>query len=123
MEPINFKYVTYKKIDSIENGETKKLTVLVLDEEANSKYWRLINSFPLFIAEIQLEKSEDANEWHISIGFSELDGFADIMNDPYIAQVEPELLYKIPVSYVEDDRVFCVLELANGKLVENELWK
>ena len=131
MEPINFKYVTPKTLQTSENGETKNLTVLVLDEKANSKYWKILKSLGQFIEQLGLKEPSEATAWHISEPFAKTDGFQDLYSMPEVSEImpgnsetEPQLfLYKIPVSLTEHEKEFCVLELKDGKLVENELWK
>ena len=119
--PINYKFVTTQQINTIVNAEPKKLSVLVLDEVRNTKYWKVIYSFAEFIQSVGLQTPDDAKVWYISYRFTELDAFQDLVEN--IANSETLQIYGIPVEFVEHDEAFCVLELINGELKENNLWK
>lgn len=130
MVPINYKFVTYQTISTAsENGEAKPLTILVLDEAANTAYWKVINCFTSFLQSLKLSGPEQAKQWLISTAFAAQEAYQDLVHDlesdPYQTNgpTEPFKIYDIPVNYVEDERPYCVLQLADDSLLENELWK
>lgn len=130
MVPINYRFVKYETLDICTDAGTKKLSVLIIDKDANEEYWKTRESFTTFIQQLQLSGPEVAKSWHISSAFASKEAFIDFMLEygqqlwaNPDGQVPDQNIFDIPVSYVEDERLFCVLELADGKLVENELWK
>ena len=134
MYPVNYSFVSYKSF-TIGNaeGEAENITVLVLDEAANDSYWKIIGCFSALIKELDLKGADDATAWHISSSFASQTAFRDLVKDllPPFTSLQPtddpvpflRDIYGIPVSFVEDERPFCVLELKDGKMVENQLWK
>lgn len=119
VEQINFKFVKSETIQITSNGESKPLTVLVLDEKANAEYWKFVNSFPEFLQSLGITDSDEIKQWLISTAFIEIPHYVDLIQP----EEQYDLVFGIPVKYVEDDRPFCVIQLTNGTLKENDLWQ
>ena len=131
MFPINYKFVKVETHPICTDAGTRNLSVLVLDKDANDAYWKIIQSFTDFLQEQNITAPDQVRRWLISTAFSESEAFIDLAVDlnpkelyesGSVAAAIKEI-YNIPITWVEDDRQFCVLELADGTLVENELWK
>ena len=119
MYPINLNFVKPKEIYAaeIENGEPTKLTVLVLDEAANESYWKRFSCFSKQLESLEIKSPDQAVSWHISSSFLSSLAMNDVLN------FAVEQLLDIPISVIEDDRDFVVLELPDNKLEENNFWK
>lgn len=125
--PINYKFVTYETIPiSTENGN-REISVLVLNKEENENYWKVIHSFPKFLIEQGLESPDKAKQWLISTAFAKKEAYQDLIEDfvnsPFKTNSDEVKIYDIPITYIEDENVYCVLQLADESLVENTLWK
>jgi len=121
--PINYQFVVAEKLPICTDHGTQERTVLVLDVAGNDAYWKTIYSIKEFIKQQKLNDPSQAKRWVISSAFARDEGFIDLMEDqPWLDEDTP-LLYSIPVDYTEDERPFCFLELADGTVVENQLWK
>ena len=126
MFPINYSYVSPFDIHICDkDGNTQTITVLSLDKAKNDEYWKVLTSFSNFIQAQGLTEPTQANQWLISTAFEKLEGFQDLMQDmqrmnPYAQKPQ---LYGIDIEFVEDDKLYAVLQLADESLVENELWK
>lgn len=118
-QPINLQFVTTKTIQTVEDGESKTLTVLVLDTEANSAYWKFVHSFPEFLHTLELTDASQVKGWYISSSFAEKPHYRDVAEQ----LLENDVIFGFPVTYMEDKRPWCVIELSDGKLKEHELWK
>lgn len=123
MQLINYKFVKAETLlVCAPDGSNKEVTALVLDKEANDSYWKVVTSFSAFIEQQELTKPEDAKQWLISTEFATIEAFEEFISDTNVDVLNAQI-YGIPVNWVEDERQFCVLQLADDSLVENELWK
>jgi hypothetical protein len=118
-DQINYKFVKPQIIQIADNGEVKPLTVLVLDDKANNEYWKFMNSFPEFLQSLNLTDVSQIKQWLISTGFIKLPHYIDLIE----TDEQQDLIFGIPVKYIEDENIFCVIQLADDTLKENDLWQ
>lgn len=119
VDQINYKFVKSQTIQIASDGESKPLTVLVLDEKANDEYWKFVNSFPEFLKNLDVTESEEIKQWLISTAFTDIEHYGDLVQ----SDEQQDFIFGIPVRYIEDERPFCVIQLTNGTLKENDLWQ
>lgn len=127
--PINYTFVSRKKLNITEdNGDVKQYTILVLDDEANSNYFKKIESIKLTAAKA-FDLGESIECWKASPKFIDL-AIEDLMREEFLMNIKQAAdpnevvptIFGHPVEEIDSDEAVCILKLANGVEIKNEFF-
>lgn len=120
MEQINSAFVSTKKITiEDDDGQSKPIVVLVLDEESNNEYWKTYNSFGDKIASLELNGPEDAIAWAMSEPFLKGNtAVKDLLSAVMIKEGEEVMgIHGIPVTIEPSEDKTCKLILKDNTII------
>lgn len=125
--PINLAFVSTKHLEiEDDDGETKKLAVLVLDEPENERYWKQYLAIPHGYMNVLREHGDGGVKgWRITKGFGNTLAMADVASTVVgdIAKVVPpweciEELYEKPVEWINSEEEKLWLLMGNDTYQE-----
>jgi hypothetical protein len=122
--PVNYSFVTTKKLTITEDdGAEKELSVLVLDEQANTAYWTKISSINETIQKVIKDGFLDKiNHWVMSTPFIDM-AVLDMIQESEQRTGVKETLTGCKYLINDDPEPVCFLQLLDGTTIINDSWK
>lgn len=125
--PINYSFVSKKSLAiKEEDGSVKEYAVLVLDDEANTAYFKKIESLQKTIENCP---SKELTHWSMSPSFVDL-AVNDLIREEFIEIIkntgEPPAdptVFGLKVIMEDSETPVCYLHFENSKKIENTFWQ
>lgn len=122
--PINYSFVQKKDVTITENGVPVTYKVLVLDDDANTRYFKKVDSFNKTLLEAK-ELAGDFSHWEMTQSFACM-AVQDLFKEE-AAMLETNdgnkaTIFGLPVQVINMDTPKCFLVTSNNNRVENVHW-
>lgn len=122
--PINYSFVQKKDVTITENGVPVTYKVLVLDDDANTRYFKKVDSFNKTLLEAK-ELTDDFSHWEMTQSFACM-AVQDLFKEE-AAMLEASdgnkaTIFGLPVQVINMDTPKCFLVTSNNNRIENVHW-